>query len=261
MAATFVVGLLVGALIFRRPPGSGDVARPVLPAVTSPCPEVRPVEAVPVVVPTAPRDAAPQVDVATAAPTDRTAEPQSGCVVHFESSPPSALVAVDGIEVGKAPVKVERACGQPVQVQVSAPRFAIWQKKITPTHDGPKRVLASLARPRTRLAVVSNPPGATVTIGARVAGRTPTTVDVAAFSVTSVKVTLSGYKPFETTVTPKLGAPQQVKATLVKLGNSVPAKPAVAPKKSVAPAPKVVPKTTPKTAPKTAPPPARKPRF
>ncbi|WP_428267867.1 PEGA domain-containing protein [Haliangium sp.] len=136
---------------------------------------------------------------ATTAETETSAMAQGasaqGCAITVQANVDAARVRIDGKRVGTGVVR-ERPipCGKELLVRVEHPRYEIFEKRITASAGKPMRIAVSLQRPSARLTLVSDPPGATLSVNGRVIGRSPATVDVKAYRSIYVKATLRGYK-------------------------------------------------------------------
>src|SRR6185503_11962842 len=75
-------------------------------------------------------------------------------------------------------------------------------RDVTPKPNA-KPIKIALARATFTVKVSSSPPGATVTLGGKTLGMTPTTVKVPAFEASTLKIAKDGYTPEMTKVAPK----------------------------------------------------------
>jgi hypothetical protein len=229
-AATFVVGITLGALIFGG--GGGDKPAPepaaaVSPPPPAPCPEpaAQPAAAAaaePAVASAAPAEEAP-AEAPAAAEAPGAAAPAPGglgmgeCTARVTSSPSGAAISVDGTPAGTTPTELTGLkCGEPVTVAVAKDRFEPWEKKVSFVAGKGGKVSASLKRPQVKLTVTSTPAGAVVSVGDRPVGKTPVNADVSAYVKSEVTVTLAGYKPFAQSINPKPGKPVKIVAALEK---------------------------------------------
>jgi hypothetical protein len=232
--ASLVVGMVLGALLFRHR-GGGESASAVTPAAAK-CPEPAPREIVLPPVTAGTPDAGAEAASATSdagaavaeiaadagatapAPADAPGALGKGaCAMRVESLPPGALLTVDGKDVGKAPVEITGApCDAPVGIDARYERFDDWHGEVTLVADKHVKVMASLRRPHVDVEITSSPPGATVLLYGRAAGKTPLKTQVSAYVRTPVKLQLGGYKDYDTAVVYKPGSAQRLAATLEK---------------------------------------------
>ena len=95
-------------------------------------------------------------------------------------------------------------------------RYQTLVREVTPKSSAkPATIKLALARTTFTVKVSSSPPGATVTLGGKVLGLTPTTVKVPAFEASTLKIAKDGYAPEMQKVTPKNNA-SAVSVTLKK---------------------------------------------
>lgn len=74
---------------------------------------------------------------------------------------------------------------------------------VTPSPEKPKPVTVTLARVTMTVKVSSAPAGATISLGRKSLGVTPTTVKLPAFETSTIKITKPGFTPQTQTLTPK----------------------------------------------------------
>lgn len=174
----------------------------------------------PVTTPVAPADN----DAAPAAPAD------AGLLIH--STPPGAVVTVDGIARGATPVAVRGLEFGTRRVGLSSPGYQAAERLVTLTAARPSRTLdvdllpiarAAAPPPPARsagtaasasLVVDSRPAGASVTIDGRPSGRTPMTLTGLAPGRRTVRIDHPGYRAVTTTVDVKAGERARVAARL-----------------------------------------------
>jgi hypothetical protein len=145
------------------------------------------------------------------------------CALAITSSPSGAEVTVAGEAVGATPKRRKQTldvggvpCDEKVVVTAAKDPYEDYRKEVVASPGKPLKVAIALKPPKVKLEVTSTPPGAAVTVNGKAAGKTPTTASVPAFSRAKVSVSLSGYKPYESTVTPKSTKTVKVAATLEK---------------------------------------------
>ncbi len=125
------------------------------------------------------------------------------CRVDVTSTPAGARVSVDGAAMGPSPLSVSIPCKR-VKVELAHPRYKAASQWAEPTQGKPATVDSSLVRPTHRLSVTSVPSGATVSIGGRRAGTTPTVIELMGFSGIQVTVTKTGFETVTTKVYSKV---------------------------------------------------------
>ena len=231
MLVTAVVAVLLGIaamLVFRRPPppvdpGSQVDNRPG--AIETPAPGEsprvpdRPPSGAPGAAPpaAAPAGAAvtspPETPPASsgsgapdpahaAAPASPTPAPPS-CYAEVSSVPAGAEIVLDQASViGTTPQRVALPCGHPVELLVRKPHLVPSTHTITPTPEG-TAVQFVLVRQTFLVKVSSTPPGATVTLGGKSLGVTPTMVKVPAFESSTLSIARDGYETESETVAPR----------------------------------------------------------
>jgi hypothetical protein len=147
-------------------------------------------------------------DVAMAAPNQGSAgsaePPKSGCTVEINSAPPGAQIVSDGnAALGTTPATIDLPCGTDTKIWLKKSRYVSVAKVITPTPEGTKLDVIKLGRAMFSVKVTSAPSGATITVGGRSAGVTPSTIKLNAFETTHVTLTKDGFAPETEPVTPK----------------------------------------------------------
>jgi len=126
----------------------------------------------------------PAIDAGVAAP--------ALCDVDVTTNPTGAEIAIDNAVVGTSPATVHLPCGVETKVSVKKAKFGSATRSITASPTANKLAI-KIAAPMFQLKVTSVPSGATITVGGKVVGITPTAVKVAAFSPTMITVTKDGY--------------------------------------------------------------------
>ena len=107
--------------------------------------------------------------------------------LRVTTSPPGALVFVDGEERGAAPLAIAVAAGAH-DVVAERPRWNAAHAHV----DGPGHVQLVLSRPQARLRFVSTPPGASVRLDGHDVGVTPLELDADAYEQHSIRMQLDG---------------------------------------------------------------------
>jgi formylglycine-generating enzyme required for sulfatase activity len=127
---------------------------------------------------------------------------------------PGAVVTVDGVDSGAAPVTVAAASGVH-EVQIRAQGRQTWQSSIVlkageTLSVGP----VALGEPDAHLTLTSEPAGAEVTVAGTHWGRTPAQIDLPAGVAHWVVLTLPGYAPWSRAVFADPGRKLSVSAQL-----------------------------------------------
>jgi hypothetical protein len=117
--------------------------------------------------------------------------------------PTGAEIVLDQASViGTTPQRVALPCGRPVELLVRKPHLVPSTHTITPTPEG-AAVQFVLVRQTFLVKVSSTPPGATVTLGVKSLGVTPTMVKVPAFESSTLSIAKDGYETESETVAPR----------------------------------------------------------
>jgi hypothetical protein len=233
MLVTAVVAVLLGIaamLLFRRPPAPVNPAsqvddRPGALETTAPGESPRGPDSARAADPAGDRGAAPPTAApagaavttpagtppaasATGAPDPaHTAAPPAAapgdCYADVSSVPPGAEIVLDQASViGTTPQRVALPCGRPVELLVRKPHLVPSTHTITPTPEGTS-VQFVLVRQTFLVKVSSTPPGATVTLGGKSLGVTPTMVKVPAFESSTLSIAKDGYDTESETIAPR----------------------------------------------------------
>jgi hypothetical protein len=97
--------------------------------------------------------------------------------LSVETTPPNALVYVDGAYVGRSPVEVDYLVPGSVELKADAPGYRIETLRVElPPYVQTRASIVLEARPEVPLLVSSQPPGASVYEGSMWLGKTPLTV-------------------------------------------------------------------------------------
>jgi hypothetical protein len=139
-------------------------------------------------------DAVKKPEEVAAAPTD--------CAVTIQSVPPQAELSIGAEAKGPTPVTMTLPCGVAVKVSLKKQRYQTMTRDVTPKPNG-KPLKITLARNTFTVKVSSSPQGATVTLGGKTLGMTPTTVKVPAFEASTLRIAKDGYAPETQKVSPK----------------------------------------------------------
>jgi len=146
--------------------------------------------------------------------------PTGGCKASFSSTPPGTEVVIAGKVAGSTPLQLELPC-HATTATFRRTRYQSKDVSFTPTSDGAS-VSAKLERPSFTVKIYSTPPGASVTIAGKPAGKTPLTTKAPGFEAVNVVFKKDGYA----SATAKLYAKSNgtsVKATLRRGGAPSPA--------------------------------------
>jgi len=147
--------------------------------------------------------ASPPAD-ATAATTPPDAAESGTCLVEITSVPPGAQIARDDdTSLGTTPTSIELPCGVATKLVLRKQHYGAATKEITANAGAVTKVAVRLSKPQFTLRITSTPSGATISIGGKTAGVTPTVIRVAAFETTTVILTKDGYLPDLEKVTAK----------------------------------------------------------
>jgi formylglycine-generating enzyme required for sulfatase activity len=135
--------------------------------------------------------------------------------VALNSIPPGADVTVDGRAAGRTPLEMELASG-PHEVVVSAEGRKPWRGRVEVAAGQPLALPEIRLEPADgRLAIRSTPPGASVLIGKRYAGRTPLEIDAPPGRTLQVQLTKEGYETASRSATVAGGETQSLTVELV----------------------------------------------
>jgi hypothetical protein len=105
--------------------------------------------------------------------------------------------------LGTSPATVQLPCGVETKVYAKKAKFGTASKAFTASADNAKLAIR-IAPPMLSIKVTSLPAGATITIGSKVVGITPTTVKVPAFSSTTITLTKDGFAPDIEKIAPRV---------------------------------------------------------
>jgi hypothetical protein len=121
------------------------------------------------------------------------AAPAADCFADVSSQPAGAEIVVDQDHVlGTTPSRVALPCGNPVELVIRKQCLVAATRTVTPTPEG-ARVQVALPRQMFVVKVSSTPTGATVMLGGKSLGVTPTTVKVPAFEASTLVLSKDGY--------------------------------------------------------------------
>ncbi|HVO09687.1 MAG TPA: TonB family protein [Vicinamibacteria bacterium] len=136
---------------------------------------------------------------ATPPPTTLAAAPISGSL-HVESDPPGAAVRVNGAVRGTTPLDLTDLAAGEYLLELERPGYEVQSQRIPVTAERPSaelRFKLTRAAPQMGAAdIFSSPPGASVTIDGRPAGRTPVNGVALRAGSRTVRMDMSGYEPW-----------------------------------------------------------------
>ena len=113
--------------------------------------------------------------------------------VELITTPAGARIFVDDQEIGSTPLSVEMLQGSR-QLRISKTGFKTWRENIKITAGEHQRLPIILNRADGKVAIRTDPPGASVTIDSQYRGRTPLNIALAPDREYQVTFSLSGYQ-------------------------------------------------------------------
>jgi formylglycine-generating enzyme required for sulfatase activity len=129
-----------------------------------------------------------------------------GLIPHYAqvtvvSDPPDAVIHVDGVRRGLTPATLPMAAG-PRHLELRHPGYKPWVQTV-PVETGPPVTLETVILDPLdgRLAIDSQPKGASVMVGSQYRGQTPLTVDLPPNTSHRVQLSKSGYAPASREIT------------------------------------------------------------
>ncbi|HUJ63591.1 MAG TPA: PEGA domain-containing protein [Kofleriaceae bacterium] len=173
----------------RERGGSGSsVAAVKMPQVASPGSATPPAgSATPMIQPTGSNPAAVPADAAVAAPTT--------CSIDVTSSPLGVQIALDEADtnvIATTPATITLPCNVQTRLYLRKAKYFGQVKDVTPSPAGDKLDIHML-HAMFSVRVTSTPPGATITIGGRTLGVTPTTIRLPAYEASTITIAKDGY--------------------------------------------------------------------
>jgi hypothetical protein len=217
-----VLGFAAGYLVFGtdlvRGRSEEAAESPPQPAAAEPTPAAASGE--PAAAPASPTPAPAEPTPAPTAAAGATPAAAT-CTASIDTSPETARVLLDGDELGVGSLEnVAVPCGREFTLTVEHAGYKTFERHFTAEAEVPLRIDAALtrqesaaARAKSRLRIVSDPPGAIVTVDGKVIGRGPAAVTVGTGDTVFVTATLKGYKGWSKKVYVKKKT-QSVKAAL-----------------------------------------------
>jgi hypothetical protein len=131
-----------------------------------------------------------------AAPSDSNALPVVGngpCKLTVITTPAGSIVRLDDQVMGPSPITIQGECGRR-RIDVKHPRYAPGQKWVTLAQASPSTADIPLNRPTHAVTIITQPAGATISIGGKRAGTTPTAVQMMGFTKVALTIEKKGYK-------------------------------------------------------------------
>lgn len=199
IALGFGAGYLVfGTDLLRSPAGSSgdEAAAPVAAAPSA--------GQTPAPVPADPPPPAPVPAAAGDPPPAAAGDPPpaaASCAASIDTAPETARVLLDGKEIGVGSLEgVAVPCDKEFTLEVEHAGYKTFTRRFTASAEVPLRIDAALTRQepavvkRSRLRIVSDPPGAIVTVDGKVIGRGPASVTTGTGDTVFVTATLKGHK-------------------------------------------------------------------
>lgn len=139
--------------------------------------------------------------------------------VRLVSSPAAATVAVDGRVRGQTPVTITLPPGKDHEIRLSKPGYRPVTRRLSVAADSGRRLVVEMQPEIGSVAIVTEPPGATLFIDDREIGSAPRSVELPA-RAHRVVATLPGYSQATRTVTPRPGFPQELEISLEPLAET-----------------------------------------
>ncbi len=138
------------------------------------------------------------------------------------TNPSGANVTVGKVYMGRTPLEVNLAPQTSHQIKISKQGYKKSVRDIVLSAGEKKEIRITLVPVKGRVYFNIEPPDATLVINGKPWGKAPEKLDLVAVPQRMV-IQKGGYRPYKTTLTPKPGFPQELKATLK--GKTVPPKP------------------------------------
>ena len=114
--------------------------------------------------------------------------------ITVESVPPGAYVSVDGNKVGETPLEFQLLPGTH-NLKIGADRYKIWRTELVVTANQPQILDNIRLLPADgTLELSTKPPGASVTVGDRYAGKTPRKIPLSPNTAHQLRISKAGYK-------------------------------------------------------------------
>jgi hypothetical protein len=131
------------------------------------------------------------------------ARTETTCNVAITSVPAGAEILLDNVTVlGTAPATIPMPCGVAQKVSVRKAKYGSATKAFTASSTATQLTI-KIPPPLLQIKVTSVPAGATITVGGKVVGITPTTVKVLAGGATSITLSKDGFAPDTQKIAPR----------------------------------------------------------
>ncbi len=125
------------------------------------------------------------------------------CPVEIKSIPAGADVLLGKQKLGTAPGTFELPCATKTKVTLRKRAYATTVRAFTPIANRANKLVVRLGRNTFSVKVTSTPAGATIKLGRRSMGVTPTTIRLPAHDTSTIKLTKPGYATVTQRITPK----------------------------------------------------------
>ncbi|CAN5662329.1 hypothetical protein BH11MYX1_BH11MYX1_29710 [soil metagenome] len=143
----------------------------------------------------------PAVDAAVA--VVETPPAKTTCNVDITTVPAGADIMLDNVTVlGTAPATIPMPCGVAQKISVRKAKYGSATRTFTASVTETKLTIR-IAAPMLQIKVTSVPAGATITVGGKVIGITPTTVRVLGGGATSITLSKDGFAPDTQKIAPR----------------------------------------------------------
>src|SRR5262249_36626305 len=117
----------------------------------------------------------------------------STCTVNVTSVPTGADIIVDKQKVATTPGTFDVACGSDTKLTLKKKSFPNTVRTITPAAGKQNKYVFKLAKTLLSVKVTSTPAGATITVGGKSMGVTPTTIKLPANEPSSITLSKPGF--------------------------------------------------------------------
>ncbi|HEY5920508.1 MAG TPA: PEGA domain-containing protein, partial [Kofleriaceae bacterium] len=124
------------------------------------------------------------------------------CKVDIKSNPPGADIYAGAQKLGTTPDTIELPCGAEAKLTFKKKPLPNTVRSFTPAAKTNK-LTVKLARTMFSVKMTSTPAGATITLGGKSLGVTPTTIKLPSFESSALTLTKPGFAPETARVNPK----------------------------------------------------------
>lgn len=190
--------------------GSADSAAPAIAPPVEPEPVAPPAgsgaaeaEQVAVAVPAESGSETTPPEVEAAVPEVEAPKPATTCKVDIRSIPAGAEIYVEKQKLGVAPRTIELPCGTETKLTLKKRSLPTTPRLITPVAGKANKLVVKLAKTVFSVKVTSTPSGATITMGKKSLGVTPTTIKLPAYESSPLTLKKPGFAPDTQRVNPK----------------------------------------------------------